>query len=243
MLIVNADDWGRNKEATDSALVCVRNKRVSSTSAMVFMEDSERAAKLAKDYDIDVGLHLNLTEDFTHPNVSPALREAHSQVARFLRCNKYALVIYHPFLRKQFALLYHAQMDEFDRLYGKAPSHVDGHQHMHLATNMLLDQVIPLGTKVRRNFSFALGEKGVIQRSYRQLVDNYLRPRYRTTDYFFALDHYLPPQRMQHPLGLAKKYSVEVMTHPERSREYEALMSEEFARVVSGVELANYSSL
>jgi len=31
---------------------------------MVFMEDSERAADLAKEYSMEVGLHLNFTQEF-----------------------------------------------------------------------------------------------------------------------------------------------------------------------------------
>ena len=44
MLTVNADDWGRSRAETDAALQCHGKKRITSVSAMVFMEDSERAA-------------------------------------------------------------------------------------------------------------------------------------------------------------------------------------------------------
>ncbi len=43
VLIVNADDWGRDRETTDHTLECVVGGAVSSVSAMVFMEDSTRA--------------------------------------------------------------------------------------------------------------------------------------------------------------------------------------------------------
>src|SRR5208337_4418972 len=61
VLIVNADDWGRDRETTERILQCVRCESVSSVSAMVFMEDSERAAVIAQETGIDGGLHLNLT--------------------------------------------------------------------------------------------------------------------------------------------------------------------------------------
>jgi chitin disaccharide deacetylase len=73
MLIVNADDLGRHRGATDSALLCCAKKCVSSVSAMVFMEDSERAAELALDSGIGVGLHLNLSERFSADRVPPRL--------------------------------------------------------------------------------------------------------------------------------------------------------------------------
>ena len=68
MLIINADDWGRSAAETDAALRCYKAGRVTSVSAMVFMEDSERAAELAKENELDVGLHLNFAEPFTGSN-------------------------------------------------------------------------------------------------------------------------------------------------------------------------------
>ena len=65
MLIINADDWGRSVAETDAALRCYKGGRITSVSAMVFMEDSERAAELAKENELDVGLHLNFTDEFT----------------------------------------------------------------------------------------------------------------------------------------------------------------------------------
>src|SRR5215472_6978785 len=52
-LIVNADDWGRDTLTTNSILECSARRAVSSVSAMVFMEDSDRAAKLAREHDIE----------------------------------------------------------------------------------------------------------------------------------------------------------------------------------------------
>ena len=65
MLIINADDWGRSLAETDAALECYKAGRITSVSAMVFMGDSERAAELAKENKLDVGLHLNFTDRFT----------------------------------------------------------------------------------------------------------------------------------------------------------------------------------
>ncbi|PYL02866.1 MAG: chitooligosaccharide deacetylase, partial [Verrucomicrobia bacterium] len=65
MLIINADDWGCSVAETDAALRCYKGGRITSVSAMVFMEDSERAAELAKENELDVGLHLNFTDKFT----------------------------------------------------------------------------------------------------------------------------------------------------------------------------------
>ena len=56
-LVINADDWGRDRDTTDHTLECIRAGSVSSVSAMVFMEDSEGAAARAREQGIDAGLH------------------------------------------------------------------------------------------------------------------------------------------------------------------------------------------
>lgn len=187
MLIINADDWGRSVGETDAAFQCYKNGRVTSVSAMIFMADSERAAELAKENNLEVGLHLNFTEKFTTPGITTTLANCHNKIVRFLTRNRYSQVLYNPFLRREFSYSYRAQVDEFARVFGKAPSHVDGHHHMHLCGNVLVSNMIPAGTKMRRNFSFWAGEKNWLNRTYRALVDRWLARRYLLTDYFFDL--------------------------------------------------------
>src|SRR5262249_35474256 len=177
--------------ATDRILACYRGQRITSTSAMVFMADSSRAAVLARDCGIDVGLHLNFSEPLTGESVPERVRLDHERVRRFLRTSKYALIVYNPFLRCSFRDLFRAQWQEFVRLYGRIPTRVDGHQHLHLCTNMLLDRLIPMGMKVRRSFSFDAGERIFFNLCYRRIVDRLLSRRYLLTDSFFALAQHL----------------------------------------------------
>ena len=155
MLIVNADDLGRSREETDATLACYSRGRISSTSAMVFMIDSERAAELATDAGIPTGIHLNLSERLTASDVPTSLRASHDRICTFLRRSKYSSIVYNPFLIRDFSTMVGAQFGEFRRLYGCDPAHVDGHQHMHLATNVLWQRLLPEGVRVRRSFSFA----------------------------------------------------------------------------------------
>jgi predicted glycoside hydrolase/deacetylase ChbG (UPF0249 family) len=242
MLIVNADDIGRCKVATDSALACYRRRRVTSTSAMMFMEDSERAAELALMEDIDVGLHINFCEEFTSDAVSTRLLEYHDRICRFTGRNKYSFLLYDPRLRNHFRYVFQSQYEEFIRLYGRPPSHMDGHKHMHLASNMLFDGIIPCGTKVRRNFTFFPGEKGYMNRLYRRTVDSWLLRRYRLTDYFFGL---LPDDaaRIECVIRLADTENVELMTHPQVPEQYLYLMSDEYGQAISKAHLGNYNTL
>jgi YdjC-like protein/SIS domain len=80
MLIVNADDLGRSKAETDAAMVCYAKGRITSTSAMVFMTDSERASEAASGAGLDVGLHVNFSEEFSVGSVPTELRKAHDQI-------------------------------------------------------------------------------------------------------------------------------------------------------------------
>lgn len=242
MLIVNADDLGRDRQATDAALACYERGRITSTSAMVFMVDSERAAELARRTGIEVGLHLNLSEPFTAPDVPDKLRQNQQRICRFLKSSKYALLWYHPFLQKEFKSVFQAQYAEYTRLYGIEPTHIDGHQHMHLATNVLLGRLLPDGVNVRRSFSFRPGEKSLVNRWYRAAVDRWLKRRHVLTDYFFALSQNLRIEQLRRVVELARQAKVELMTHPQLASEYEFLMSDPYGQAIADIPLASYAS-
>lgn len=243
MIIINADDWGRSRIDTDAALSCWRSGRVTSVSAMVFMEDSRRAAELAGDEGIDVGLHLNFSQAFTGRVPAGTLQKHHDRIVRFLALGKYAQIFYNPVLRREFRHDFRAQLEEFQRLYGKDPSHFDGHHHLHLSSNLLLDRLIPKGAKVRRNFSFWPGEKDLLNRSYRRVVDALLARRFVLTDFFFALSQCLRVDRLERIATLARAATVELMTHPAKTSERACLMSEAYRAMLGGLKTGAYSSL
>ena len=197
------------------------------------MEDSSRAAGLSKGTDMHVGLHVNFTQPFNDTNCPLDLLRHQHRVGRFLRSSKYALLIFNPFLCQSFRRLYLAQYEEFLRLYGRPPTHIDGHQHMHLCSNMLLQHVIPAGHRVRRSFSFSSSEKSLSNRTYRRWVDRRLAQRYQLTDYFFALSQCLQSEKIKKVVELSESGPVELMTHPEKHAEYEFLMSDRFLTMLT----------
>jgi hypothetical protein len=85
---------------------------------------------------------------------------------------------------------------------------------MHLCSNLLLSNMIPAGTKLRRDFSFWPGEKSMLNRTYRLLVDRWLACRHRLTDYFFDLTLCIQGKKLDRVAALAKSSNVELMTHP-----------------------------
>jgi len=208
---------------------------------MVFMADSERAAELASANGLEVGLHLNFSEPFTDGRCSGRLRDCHNRIVGFLTRNKYSQLLYNPFLRREFAYSYSAQAEEFARLFGKSPSHIDGHHHMHLCVNLLFSDMIPPGTKLRRNFSFWPGEKSMLNRTYRWLVDRWLARRYCLADYFFDLTQCIQGEKLDRVAALAKSSDVELMTQPIVNKEEAYLMSDGFGVMLERLNIGGYA--
>ena len=208
---------------------------------MVFVEDSERASRLARDHGLDTGLHLNFTLAFDGHAGSAKLVSSQQRIASFLGMSKYCSLIYNPTLRKDFEYVYKCQYEEYTRLYHKEPTHIDGHHHMHICTNMLMSKLIPEGTKVRRSFSGLLSKKSVVNRSYRHIVDWILTRRYKSTDMFFSVT---PPQdieRLQRIINLSRSRNVELMVHPEREDDVTCLMSDKFFQMIAETRMGSYA--
>jgi predicted glycoside hydrolase/deacetylase ChbG (UPF0249 family) len=237
-LIVNADDWGRDRETTDRTLDCLRCGTVSSVSAMVFMEDTPRAAGIAQDHGIDAGLHINFTSVFSGSGVSSQLREHQKRVSQYLLRNRFSQVVFHPGLIGSFEYVVEAQRDEFARLHGRDPDRLDGHHHMHLCANVLFGRLIPAGTKVRRNFSFRTGEKSRMNRLYRATIDRVLAKRHQLTDYFFALPPVEPQKNIDEILSVALRSVVELETHPVNPEEFRFLTNGEMIRRKGNIQIA-----
>jgi predicted glycoside hydrolase/deacetylase ChbG (UPF0249 family) len=237
-LIVNADDWGRDARTTDRIIECVRHEAISSASAMVYTEDAERGAELARTHGVDTGLHLNLTMPFTAPNCPARLRKALEKLGHFLGRYRLAQVVYRPGLAATFEYVVKAQLEEYERLYGAEARRVDGHQHMHLCSNVILQRLLPVGTIVRRNFTFESGEKGYFNRLYRRWQDRRLARQHRMADYFFDL---LPmePRRLQRIRELATHHDVEVEAHVIFDDQYQFLMDGRLSQGAGGVPLAH----
>ena len=237
-LILNADDWGRSRDITDRTYECAHHGSISSVSAMVWMADSERAAALARERGIDAGLHLNLTTPFSAPGIPELVARRQHEVASYLRRCRLAQVIFQPLLMRSFEYVVSAQVLEFQRLYGRAPARVDGHHHMHLCGNVLWGRLLPAGCMVRRNFSFQPGEKGSANRLYRKVVDCVLDRRHQLTDYFFSLSPLKPRSRLQRIFTLARKFVVELETHPIEPQQYQFLVSGEIFSAIGDVPIA-----
>jgi len=198
----------------------------SSVSAMVFMQDSERAAVLARERKIDCGLHLNFTIGYSAGSVASII-EHQNRVAVYLQRNRLSLIFYNPSLANSFEYIMKAQIDEYRRLYGTDPKRFDGHHHMHLCANVVRGKLLPERTVVRRNFSFAAGEKSWVNRFYRKMLDKRLRRRHKLVDFLFPLAPVEETDRLERIFLLAQRFVVELETHPINPDEYSFLMRNE----------------
>jgi hypothetical protein len=237
-LIVNADDWGRTTETTDRILDCLHCGALSSTSGMVFMEDSERAAGIARENNVDVGLHLNFTTPFSARDVSSSLLQAQQRLTKFLRSGRLAQVLYHPGLAGTFRQVVDAQVEEHWKLYGSVPKRIDGHHHMHLCANVLFGGLLPAGSIVRRNFSFQPGEKSGLNRMYRRRLDRRIEKHHPVTDYFFSIEPIGKLDRLRRIVDLARASLVELETHPVNPEEFLFLTGGDFFRSIGSVKVA-----
>jgi hypothetical protein len=237
-LIINADDWGRDRVTTAPILECAIRGTVSSVSAMVFMEDSERAAGIALERRIDAGLHLNFTAPLTSPDVPAELKERQLKLGRYLLRHPMARIIFHPGLARDFEYVVAAQIDEFRRLYDKDAERIDGHHHQHLCANVVFGGLLPAGTVARCNFTFQAGEKSPVNRLYRRAIDGMLRRKHQVVDYLFSLAPLQPLRRLRDIVSLARTHAVELETHPINPDEYGFLMGDGIFRLIGSVPIA-----
>lgn len=243
MLIINADDFGKTESITNNIAVCFREGHITSTSAMVFMLDSERAAQVALEQNLEVGLHLNFDDAFTGPAQPAAVKGCQERTGAFLRRSRYAQVFYNPLLRKPFEYLYHAQYEEFVRLYHRPPTHINGHHHMHLCGNVLFGNIIPPGLRVRRSFTFSRGERHFVNRLYRRIIDTIVTKRFISSDMFFAAVASEPLSVVKNNVRLARNQNVELMVHVSSPQEVEFVMQPGFLKAIRGAPLGTYCDL
>ena len=127
LLIFNADDFGASSGINRGILDCHTAGVVTSTSLMVTGRAVAEAVALCRDHPgLAVGLHFDVCgEDERHFDTEdlPAVRDE-----------------------------FRRQLDEFRRLLGRLPTHVDSHRHVHREEHLLglfRELVAPLGIPLR----------------------------------------------------------------------------------------------
>jgi predicted glycoside hydrolase/deacetylase ChbG (UPF0249 family) len=113
-LIVNADDFGRSPAINSGIMRAHEHGIVTSASLMVRWPEAGAAVELARDTDLAVGLHLDLGEWEYREGEWRAVYEVLGSETP-------------DSVERELA----AQLERFERLVGRGPTHLDSHQHVH----------------------------------------------------------------------------------------------------------------
>lgn len=128
-IVLCADDYGQTIEISQAIIDLIKHKRLSATSCIVNTPHWAAHANWLKPYqdEIDVGLHLNLTEG---QPLSIEFRKIYGQTFLSL-----PFLLSYSLLRKLDITAIekecHAQLDQFMAKMGTFPHFIDGHQHVH----------------------------------------------------------------------------------------------------------------
>jgi chitin disaccharide deacetylase len=249
LLIVNADDWGGIREATDAIDGCFDAGAISSATAMVHMPDSRRAADVARERGRPVGLHLNLTHAFESAEVPPAVRERQRRAcAHFADLNRRRWRL-SPDVRvhRLVADCIRDQLEEFWERYGREPTHVDSHHHVHVCFDVLVSRAMTSGCRVRQTLSPApsaahVGPARLARRAKHEL----LARRFVTTARFWRPSELHGGEgavAIAQAAACALEHPVEVMVHPSFQADLAVLRSDAWLEALRGAPLGPYSSL
>lgn len=242
LLIVNADDFGGNALASSRIAECFAMGRITSTSAMVWMKDSGRAAKLAAAERLPVGLHLNLTQELDAPAIPRSVRERHAEAVRRLAHGRRARMTFDARSRSLVKRCVADQLECFRELYCHEPTHLDGHNHVHLSPTVLT--CLPVGLPIRTAVSpRAHGSIPDLMRVLRRAV---IARRHPCCELFWPLDPIAQSpstQALADLIELAGHHTGELMVHPDRELNWRFLMSEQWERALEGCRAGSYSDL
>jgi chitin disaccharide deacetylase len=234
MLIVNADDFGASPRTSDPIIGLFCERIISSASAMVRMRDSARAASLARERSIPVGLHLNLTLPFDDTAVPAATRERQRRLTEILGAESWREDGREKPGSRLLEDVISDQLERFRASFGE-PTHLDGHHHVHVHPAVL--EHLPDDLPIRPILSAparADARAGARERR--------LRKRFRCPDLCFAFEHVHPSvggnglQALEH----ARRRTLEIMVHPQREPERTALMSADWRAALSTLTLGSY---
>ncbi|MGA9856302.1 MAG: ChbG/HpnK family deacetylase [Solirubrobacteraceae bacterium] len=246
LLIVNADDLGYDAAATDAILAAHAAGAITSATAMVWMRDSERAGALARDSPLALGLHLNLIEPYTAPDVPAAVAATQRRVVERIHTAGSRAFAYHPGWASDFRRCIADQLACFEQTYGQAPTHVDGHQHMHLLPNALFSGALAPVPRCRRPVNRPETESRPYKHALRDVQAAMVRLRFASTRWCFsirALEPALGGAGIEAGIGRAAADAVEIMVHPGWADEQTILLGDHWRAIVSGQRLGSFAEL
>ncbi|MCR5450478.1 MAG: chitin disaccharide deacetylase [Erysipelotrichaceae bacterium] len=185
-LIMNADDLGYTLGNTYGIIDAYKNGIVRSTTAMCNENYIEKAAELVKDCpDLGVGVHLVLSSG--RPLTEN--RTLTDENGVFFKSGE---VKVHEFDSEEIYREWKAQIERFIVLFGRMPTHIDSHHHVHTFT----DQLTGIAKQLGKEYGLELRKYG---------------------PYRFVSEFYRETVTEECLFGILEKYrdeDIEIMCHP-----------------------------
>lgn len=245
MLIVNADDWGLRAEVTDAILACWRAGAVGAASAMVHMEDSERAFGLAEQEGLPLGLHLNLTTPFTAAAVPAGRRRRQRAAVEYFAGARLRRRAFDPRVRALLDECVADQLEAFAAARGRRAAHADGHQHIQVCPTVLSSGSLGELSSLRRAHGFVPGQSSSPKRAYRGLLNLAVARRFRSVPFVSLRDVHpaLGGVGLDGAVRRAWDGGVEMMVHPAWDDEREVLGSAAWLELLAAVPTGSHADL
>jgi chitin disaccharide deacetylase len=247
MLIVNADDWGLREEVTDAILTCWRAGAISAASGMTLMADSRRAAALAAESRLPLGLHLNLTTPFTGKDVASDRRLRQGRACEYFAGPRRRRFVFDPRARPLLERCVSDQIEGFTEEYGAAPAHADGHEHIHVCPTVFSTRTLGSLRSLRAAHSFPRGRSSYPKRLHRAALNWCVRRRFDAVRFLSLRDLHpdLGGSGLDRELKAAGEggRDVELMVHPAWDDERRVLLSTGWRETLSRLELGSHADL
>lgn len=224
-LIVNADDFGRSRGVNEGVIRCHEQGIVTSATMMVRWPDAVEAGAYAHASEtLGVGLHFDLGEWVYRDGGWSAAYEVLGDERR-----------------EAIAEELDRQLELFDRLVGRPPTHIDSHQHVHRddpVRGVVLAAAARLGVPVREATP-GIAYSGAF---YGQDGKGTPVPEAITADALIAEIEALPPGITEMGCHPATTVDHETTYGAERLREVETLCDARVRAAIerAGIELRSY---
>jgi predicted glycoside hydrolase/deacetylase ChbG (UPF0249 family) len=232
-LILTADDFGYCNERDEGIRNLFETSKITFSSLLVNMPNS-KSARNASDQNFELGLHLNLTEgkpisspDQISSLIDPQTGEFYGKfgIRRVLELGQIKM--------DEVELEVIAQIREFERLVGKPPCNVNGHNHVHVFPELVstLTKVfrkmgvtsirIPIENELERKYPWMKGPQLQFLSSVSKYAEEakpiYEKAGIRSNQWFLGLGlmgSFATLERIDQAFQQLKPGVTEYMTHP-----------------------------
>jgi predicted glycoside hydrolase/deacetylase ChbG (UPF0249 family) len=240
LLLVNADDAGLHPDSDAAILRCAESGLVKNATVVVGGPSAERFLRDAPKAGIDTGLHVNLTGGKALAGPASTLTDAEGRFVQ-PKIEVWNRAVAGRLDPEQVRAEVEAQLNAF-RASGLEPSHVDGHNHVHLfppVRECLADLLPDVWFRTPVEWGCGEDQLPLLGPDLRRWAEERDGPWSRTDAFAGHLFHAEPRvEAFVSALG-ADARSTEFMVHPgqrpgspfgeaaEREREVEVLCSKE----------------